>query len=149
MLCAHGWAGQTQLHLWRRILQSKIRNSTAAEKRGRAKIPSPQPPSFLPARAQIFFKIQRPDFREKKFGFRSGSGSKLYVASLLPRRVAPRQADCIEFAKIFWVQSPPFAKAKNGSPLRSNGQTKVCEPIIFIPPKAESKAIIFNSPKAI
>ena len=27
------------------------RNSAAAEKRGRAKIPSPQPPSFLPARA--------------------------------------------------------------------------------------------------
>ncbi|OGY66394.1 MAG: hypothetical protein A3A16_03435 [Candidatus Harrisonbacteria bacterium RIFCSPLOWO2_01_FULL_44_18] len=28
------------------------RNSAAAEKRGRAKIPSPQPPSFLPARAR-------------------------------------------------------------------------------------------------
>jgi len=28
----------------------------------------------------------------------------LYVASLLPRRFAPRQADCIVFAKIFWVQ---------------------------------------------
>ena len=42
-------------------------------------------------------------------------GAKLYVASLLPRRFAPRQADCIVFAKIFWVQSPPFAKAKRGS----------------------------------
>ena len=41
--------------------------------------------------------------------------AKLYVASLLPRRFAPRQADCIVFAKIFWVQSPPFAKAKRGS----------------------------------
>jgi len=40
----------------------------AAEKRGRAKIPSLQPPSFLPARAKII-KIQRPDFRGKKFGF--------------------------------------------------------------------------------
>jgi len=39
----------------------------------------------------------------------------LYVASLLPRRFAPRQADCIVFAKIFSVQSPPFAKAKRGS----------------------------------
>jgi len=46
----------------------------------------------------------------------------LYVASLLPLR--PRRigadlpagkADCIVFAKIFWVQSPPFAKAKRGS----------------------------------
>ena len=42
-------------------------------------------------------------------------GAKLYVASLLPRRFAPRQAGCIVFAKIFWVQSPPFAKAKRGS----------------------------------
>jgi len=93
-------------------------------KRGRAKIPSPQPPSFLPARAQIFFKSQRPDFRGKKFGFRSGFGAKLHVASLLPRGFAPRQADCIGFAKIFWVQSPPFAKAKRGSPLSSkDGQT--------------------------
>jgi len=30
---------------------SLVRNSAAAKKRGRAKIPSPQPPSFLPARA--------------------------------------------------------------------------------------------------
>jgi len=45
-----GRAGQAQLY-WRRISQSEIRNSAAAEKRGRAKIPSPQPPSFLPARA--------------------------------------------------------------------------------------------------
>ena len=51
LLCAHGWAGQIQLSYWRRISQSEIRNSAAAEKRGRAKIPSPQPPSFLPARA--------------------------------------------------------------------------------------------------
>ena len=49
-------------------------------------------------------------------------GARLYVASLLPRRFAPRQADppageagCIVFAKIFSVQSPPFAKAKRGS----------------------------------
>jgi len=66
-------------------------------------------------------RIRSPDFREKKFGFRSAFGARLYVASLLPRRFAPRQADCIVFAKIFWVQSPPFAKAKRGSPLRSNG----------------------------
>ena len=56
LLCAHGRVGQTQLPYWRRISQSEIRNSAAAEKngigkRGRAKIPSPQPPSFLPARA--------------------------------------------------------------------------------------------------
>jgi len=51
------------------------RNSAAAEKRGRAKIPSPQPPSFLPARAKII-KSQRPDFHGKKFGFCSGQTAK-------------------------------------------------------------------------
>jgi len=50
------------------------RNSAAAEKRGRAKIPSPRPPSFLPARAiefqilkfriRIFVKISS-DFNQK------------------------------------------------------------------------------------
>jgi len=43
---------------WRRISQSEIRNS-AAEKRGRAKIPFPQPPSFLPARASGFVSVAR------------------------------------------------------------------------------------------
>jgi len=40
---------------------AKLARNSAAEKRGRAKIPSPQPPSFLPARAKII-KIQRQDF---------------------------------------------------------------------------------------
>ena len=53
-MCAHGRAGQTQLPFWRRISQSEIRNSAAAEKRGRAKIPSPQPPSFCPPERKSF-----------------------------------------------------------------------------------------------
>ena len=43
LLCAHGWAERTQLYYWRHISQSEIRNSAAAEKRGRAKIYSPRP----------------------------------------------------------------------------------------------------------
>ena len=35
LLCAHGWAGQTQLPDWRRISRSEIRNSAAAEKNWR------------------------------------------------------------------------------------------------------------------
>ena len=69
-----GGLGQGQYLFLRRFLRSKKRNS-AAEKRGRAKIPFPQPPSFLPARAKII-KIQRPDFRGKKFGFCSGRTTK-------------------------------------------------------------------------
>ncbi len=56
--------------LWRRISQSEIRNSTVAEKRGRAKIPSPRPPSFLPARA-IGFQILK--FRVRIFGEESSN----------------------------------------------------------------------------
>src|SRR3989344_8843427 len=38
LLCAHGWAGQTQLLYWRRISQSEIRNSAATEKNWKRKV---------------------------------------------------------------------------------------------------------------
>jgi len=41
---------------WRRISQSEIRNSAAAESEGGQKFLPPQPPSFLPARA---FRLAR------------------------------------------------------------------------------------------
>jgi len=44
---------------------SLAQNSAAAEKRGRAKIPSPQPPSFLPARAFSLAREARRQFRSK------------------------------------------------------------------------------------
>src|SRR3989338_11359004 len=67
LLCAHGWAGQAQhLFSWRRISQSEIRNSAAAEKsesesEGGQKILPPQPPPFFPpprsGSAGVSFKI--------------------------------------------------------------------------------------------
>ena len=54
LLCAHGWAGQTQLPYWRRISQSEIRTSAAAEKnwnrKARAGKNSFPPTPFLFAR---------------------------------------------------------------------------------------------------
>jgi len=44
---------------------SLARNSAVAEKRERAKIPSPQPPSFLPARA-FGFQNSKSGFSSKK-----------------------------------------------------------------------------------
>ena len=44
---------------------------------GGQKFLPPKPPSFLPARAEII-KIQRPDFRGKKFGFRSRQATNIY-----------------------------------------------------------------------
>jgi len=58
--------------------QSRCSGILRGKKRGRAKIPSPQPLSFLPARAKII-KIQRPDFREKKFGFCSGQTAYYHI----------------------------------------------------------------------
>jgi len=77
----------------RRFSQSEKRNS-AAEKRGRAKISSPQPPSFLPARAK-FFRNQRQDFRGKKFGFYSGDTA--------PTKINPA------LAEVPWRDLFPFA----------------------------------------
>ena len=72
LLCAHGRVGQTQLHIFlRRILRSKIRNSAAAEKRGRAKNSFPPTP-FLFARPSVRFRSCRAkrgnqsEFRSKK-----------------------------------------------------------------------------------
>jgi len=59
---------------WRRISQSEIRNSAATEKRGQAKIPSPQPPFFLPARAFSLAREARHQFRSKKVRAFSNKG---------------------------------------------------------------------------
>ena len=77
LLCAHGREGQTQLHIFlflRRISQSEIRNSAAAEKsesesEGGQKFLPLQPPSFLPARAFSFCRTEcgnQSGFRSKK-----------------------------------------------------------------------------------
>jgi len=49
----------------RQLCWHEIRRRRKSE--GGQKFLPPQPPSFLPARAEII-KIQRPDFRGKKFG---------------------------------------------------------------------------------
>jgi hypothetical protein len=51
------------------VIVSPARNSVATEKRGRAKIPSPQPPSFLPARAEKFLFLPR-EARQSEFAVR-------------------------------------------------------------------------------
>jgi len=60
LLCAHGWAGQAQhLFSWRRISQSEIRNSAAAEKsesesEGGQKFLPPNPLPFCPPERSVF-----------------------------------------------------------------------------------------------
>ena len=65
MLCAHGWAGQTQLYYWRRISQSEIRNSAAEEKNWNQKARAGKN-SFPPTP----FLFARPSDWVLKFGIR-------------------------------------------------------------------------------
>src|SRR3989338_11518381 len=91
LLCAHGRVGQTQLHIFlRRISQSEIRNLAAAEKRGRAKIHSPQPPSFLPARAFSLAREARHQFRSKKVQISSNKRTRIKLSEILPTDFAAR-----------------------------------------------------------
>ena len=78
LLCAHGRARQTQhLFSWRRISQSEIRNSAAAESEGGQKFLPPQPPSFLPARAFSLAREARRQFRSKKVRISSNKRTKI------------------------------------------------------------------------
>ncbi len=67
LLCAQGRVGQAQhLFSWRRISQSEIRNSAAAESEGGQKFLPPNPLPFLPARAFSLAREARRQFRSKK-----------------------------------------------------------------------------------
>jgi len=79
-------------NFWRCISQSEIRNS-AAEKRGRAKIPSPQPPSFLPARAFSLAREARRQFRSKKVRISSNKRTRIKLSGILPIDSAARSAE--------------------------------------------------------
>src|SRR3990167_4121849 len=123
-----GGLGQGQHLLWRRISQSEIRNSAAAEKRGRAKIPSPQPP-FLFARPSENYQKSASGFSRKKVRILFRTGSQLVK---------------------FWfpasLGASPLASANEFS---SNFQTSQS----FFRPKDESKAAIYppkaDCPKAV
>jgi len=105
-------------------------------KRGRAKISSPQPPSFLPARAsgERSEPISR-DFVQKRFELRSAIATnqdisnfqgKEFARSPRLRRVSLRKKPCISELnrKVGQIQIQFFGKANGGSELRSNSQMK-------------------------
>jgi hypothetical protein len=61
-------------------------------KRGRAKIPSPQPPSFLPARAFSLAREARRQFRSKKVRISSNKRTRIKLSGILPIDSAARSA---------------------------------------------------------
>jgi len=61
-------------------------------KRRRAKIPSPQPPSFLPARAFGLAREARHQFRSKKVRISSNKRTSIKLSGILPIDSAARSA---------------------------------------------------------
>jgi len=61
-------------------------------KRGRAKIPSPQPPSFSPARAFSLAREARHQFRSKKVRISSNKRTRIKLSGILPTDSAARSA---------------------------------------------------------
>ena len=93
LLCAHGWARQAQhLFSWRRISQSEIRNSAAAESEGGQKFLPPRPPPFLPARAFSLAREARRQFRSKKVRISSNKRTSIKLSGILPIDSAARSA---------------------------------------------------------
>ena len=87
-----GGLGQGQHLFWRRILQSKIRNSAAARARARREFLSPQPP-FLPAppeRSGLVFAARSAaiirDFAQKRFELRSVIATNLNIANFASKQ---------------------------------------------------------------
>ena len=76
----------------RRISQSEIRNSAAAESEGGQKFLPPQPPSFLPARAFSLAREARRQFRSKKVRISSNKRTRIKLSGILPTDFAARSA---------------------------------------------------------
>jgi len=92
-LPAYGWVGQGQ-HLFFLAAHFAKRNTKfgGGGKRGRAKIPSPQPPSFLPARAFSLAREARRQFRSKKVRISSNKRTRIKLSGILPIDSAARSA---------------------------------------------------------
>jgi len=78
LLCAHGWAGQTQPLSWRRISQSEIRNSAAekseSKSEGGQKFLPTNPLPFCPPERSVSAAQSAAisqDFVQKRFALRS------------------------------------------------------------------------------
>jgi len=125
-------------------------------KRGRAKIPSPQPPSFLPARAFSFCRAKRGNqsgFCSKKVraSFSNCDQLKLFqiqrrfvARSPRLRRVSLRKKPCISELnrKVGQIQIRLFGKANGGSACEARNKQSLF-PIFSFPPGAEHKASFF------
>jgi len=136
-----------QRNFWRRISQSEIRSSAAAEKRGRAKIPSPQPPSFLPARA-IEFQNSKSGFSSKKVRIltkRYRQFSKLGFWAIVASPRQRRGSASVRILKGNLKSKNNFCPLKRKFCLpKANINLENLLTNLFLSPSAKGKAIISN-----
>ena len=146
LLPAYGREGQGQhLFSWRRISQSEIRNSAAAEKsesesEGGQKFLPPNPLPFCPPERSVSVvpptagAINR-SFVQKRFELRSVIATNSDILKIQRRlvarsprlwRVSLRKKPCISELnrKVGQIQIQFFGKANGGSELRSNSSRK-------------------------
>jgi len=148
-LPAHGRAG-ARATSFLTALFAKQKTKFGGGGKARAGKNSFPPTPFLFARPSLkVFQNSAFGFSRKKvrilFSVRSQIVCCEFIASALRASAGRLYSICQDFLgsiATFCESKTRFAVAKQ----RIN---EVYEPILFIPPKAESKAIIFNSPKAI
>ncbi len=142
MLCAHGRAGQTQLQFWRRILQSKIRNSAAAESEGGQKFLPPNPLPFYPPERFGFAREARnhSEFCSKNVRTSSKKHRQVLHSAKLKDVASAQSASAWYFSAI--LKAFLKSKTKVRSAMRkflhdSAEKTKFSEPIFFLSPLAK------------
>jgi len=163
LLCAHGWAGQTQHSYWRRISQSEIRNSAAAEKsesesEGGQKFLPPNPLPFCPPERSVSAArsaaISR-SFVQKRFELRSVIATNSDILKIEEHLIARSPRLRRGYARIFpyiselnqkggQIQIQFFGKANGGSELRSNSQIKFVSNFFRFLPKTKIQSKFFN-----
>ena len=149
LLPAYGREGQGQhLFSWRRISQSEIRNSAAAEKsesesEGGQKFLPPNPLLFCPPERSVWRAKRAVSFVQKRFELRSAIATNQDIFQIQRRlvarsprrslsrtamreRVSLRKKPCISELnqRGGQIQIRFFGKANGGSELRSNSQMK-------------------------
>jgi len=165
LLPAYGREGQGQhLFSWRRISQSEIRNSAAAEKsesesEGGQKFLPPNPLPFCPPERSVWRAKRAVSFVQKRFELRSAIATNQDIFQIQRRlvarsprrslsrtamreRVSLRKKPCISELnqRGGQIQIRFFGKANGGSELRSNSQMKFVSNFFRFLPKAKTQS---------
>jgi len=134
---------------WRRISQSEIRNSAAAEKsesesEGGQKFLPPNPLPFCPPERSVSAALRAAisrSFVQKRFELRSVIATNSDILKI-ERHLVARKKPCISELnrKGGQIQIQFFGKANDGSELRSNSQMKFVSNFFRFLPKAKTQS---------